>query len=250
MKGRTFHMTDLHNRKGDFEGIDDDEVSKIMVGTVRIIRRYASFAMAVACDGQLVADSLPTVAAKSPDMENVVAAFRSTYGFMCHFVMTALGTRANNGRSNAVRQISYVFERGDEGQGGLKRYLEYLGDEPHHRLLLDGYSYGRMTISDRDQIEGIFHAADLVAWEWARHVGRHKAGEPMRKSLSTLVGNFPAASDKFGITLSDGNRFFMRYFAPERISAVTAYFKDSLAATTIDEVGEALSRYREVCPAP
>src|SRR5258705_13481371 len=46
LKGRTFHMTDFHARKGQFYGIQDDEFREIMVGTVRIIRQYASFGVA------------------------------------------------------------------------------------------------------------------------------------------------------------------------------------------------------------
>src|SRR4029079_7456776 len=59
LKGRTFHMTDLHARKEDFKGIGDDEVHEIMIGTVGIIKKYASFAVAISCDEALIADSLP-----------------------------------------------------------------------------------------------------------------------------------------------------------------------------------------------
>ena len=47
MKGRTFHMTDLHARQGDFKDISDSEVSEIMHGVVGIIRKYSSYFVAV-----------------------------------------------------------------------------------------------------------------------------------------------------------------------------------------------------------
>src|SRR5688500_4824697 len=56
MKGRTFHMTDLNARQGEFEGIQNHEVHEIMVGAVEIVREYASFMVAVSCDANLVSE--------------------------------------------------------------------------------------------------------------------------------------------------------------------------------------------------
>jgi hypothetical protein len=248
LKGRTFHMTDLHSRKGEFKDIQDDEVHTIMVGTVRIIRQYASYVVAVSCDASQVADGLPVVSEKHPDMENLLAALRSPYGFMCHIAMTGLGMRANN--NGPGRQISYVFERGDDGQKGLRRYLEYLGDEPHHLMLLDGYSFSRLTVADKDKIEGVFHASDLLAWEWARHVDRHKNGKPIRRSLAELAGRASAHPDVYGMSLINGRTFFCRHFSYERLAALAEYFRESLAATTVEEQNAVFNRYRAKYPGP
>ena len=246
LKGRTFHMTDLNARQGEFQGIEDDEVHEIMVGAVRIIRQSASYAVAVSCDARLIADSLPVVSEKRLDLENLVAAMKSTYGFMCHFAMTALGTRANN--EGPGRQISYVFEQGDEGQRGLRKYLEFLGDEPHHRLMLNSYSFNRLTISDKDEIEGIFHASDLLAWEWARHVGRHRSGEPVRRSLAELAEHSLPYETENGLTIRNGRKFYCRHFDADRITALAEYFRDSLAARSHEEVDAVFKRYREAYP--
>lgn len=243
LKGRTFHMTDLNARKEDFEGIEDDEVDAIMKGTVRIIRKYASYAVAVSCDRSLVADNLPVVAQKVPDMQHMLSAIKSNYGFMCHFAMTGLGGRANLGREIG-RHISYVFERGDEGQRGLRKYLEYLGDEDHHQLLLNSYSFNRMTVTDKEELEGIFHAADLLAWEWARHVVRHKQGLPMRLSLAALADNGEVKPTKYGIGL-DNERMLFRHFSDERMEAVTAVFRGMMETETAEGVEAAMRRYRE-----
>lgn len=244
LKGRTFHMTDLNSRHGDFEGIERDEVNAIMRGTVEIIREYASFIVAVSCDADLVADSLPVTASRHPDMEHLLAAFKSTYGLMCHLAMTAVGTRANPDNTRKGQNISYVFERGDDGQRGLRKYLEFLGDEPYHDLFLNGYSHNRSTVADKDDIEGVFHASDLIAWEWARHVGRHNDGDPMRKSLAEIVGNLPAVMDEHGLTVSDGNRIFLRHFVPKSIGMLAGYFRDMLAATTLEEMEGLLAARR------
>lgn len=247
LKGRTFHMTDLNAREKDFKGIKKDEVDAIMVGTVAIIRKYASFAVALSCDAELIADSLPVVAENQPDMQRMLAALRSTYGCMCHFAMTAIGTRANNNQPG--RQISYVLERGDKGQRGVERYLDFLGSEPYHGVILDSYSLNRSTVADKEEIEGIFHASDLLAWEWARHVGRYKNDKPMRRSLAELAGNAHAVSDELGISLMDGRRFFCGHLSPERLQAFLAFYRETLAATTREEVDAAVNRYRELYPA-
>lgn len=248
LKGRTFHMTDLNARQGEFEGIGVDEVHDIMVGTIAIIRKHASYAVAVSCDATMIADSLPILTAKHADTEAMLSAFKSAYGFMCNFAMSALGRRANNNRPG--RQISYVFERGDEGQSGLRRFLAFLGDEPHHRLFLDGYSLDRETVADKKSIEGIFHSSDLLAWEWARHVGRHRRKKPMRKSLAELARHHAAASDEYGITLSAGRPFFCRHLSRERLDAYLKFFRENLSATTVEEARAAFDRYREIYPEP
>lgn len=247
LKGRTFHMTDLHARKGEFCGIEDVEVDAIMKGTVAIIREYASCAVAVSCDAELIADSLPTIADKHPDMENLLAAMRSTYGFMCHFAMAALGAKANKGGPG--RNISYVFERGDEGQRGLRRYLETLdGEQPHHRLLLNGYSFNRLTITPKEELEGLFHSSDLLAWEWARHIDRHRRGEPMRKSLAAIIGGNSLSSTKNGLVANNGIKVFGIHFHAERIAPLAEYFRNSLTATSLEETAAAFEKYRERVP--
>lgn len=248
MKGRTFHMTDLNSRQGEFEGIEDDEVREIVVGTVDIIRRHASYVTAASCDAKLVAAHLPTLASKGADMAHMLAAFRSAYGLMCHFAMLGLGLKANENAAKPGRHISYVIEQGDEGQRGVRAYLDFLGDEPHHKIFLDGYSLNRFTIADKDEIEGIFHASDLVAWEWARHVGRHYRGEPMRKSLSELV-RVQAVADEGGVTLSDGRRFFLVHFSEKDLAPRLTFFRENLAATSRAEAEDVFRRYREAYPA-
>jgi len=249
LKSRTFHMTDLNARRGDFEGLSNPEVDEIMVGVVRILKEYASFAVAISCDASLVADALPVVAQKHPDMEHLLAAMRSVYGSMCHFAMTALGISANKGGPG--RQISYVFERGDEGQRGLRSYLEFLDDGvQHHRLLLNSYSFRQLTITPKDEIAGIFHSSDFLAWEWSRHVDRHRKGQAIRRSLAEVAGSSTTRENESGIYLGNGAKVYCRHFKSERIRALLGYFSESLEATSGDEVDAAFNRYREDYPGP
>lgn len=180
MDGRSFHMKDLNNRCNDFHGVDDKEVDRIMKGVVSIVRQYASYVVCISCESDLVADSLPAFSSPDATSRAMLAAFRSVYGFMCHLEMFTLGGLASNGRSSRKRAISYIFERGDKGQKGLKMYLDYIQSIDASEPLLDGYSLVREVLTPKDQMEGIFHSSDLVAWEWGKHVGRHRSGTAMR----------------------------------------------------------------------
>jgi hypothetical protein len=66
MNGRTFHMTDLNAREGDFRGISDPEKHRIMVGIVSILRTYASSIVAVSCDDTLILEAFPSVSSGDP----------------------------------------------------------------------------------------------------------------------------------------------------------------------------------------
>ncbi len=238
LDGRTFHMTDLNAREGDFKGISDSEKHQIMVGTIDIIRQYASHVVAVSCDAELVADHLPTIARGNQDNQQMLAAFRSPYGYMCHLTMTALGGKANRSGRQSRRQISYIFERGDEGQKGLMRYLEFLQEGPEDRgIFLDSYSLASETVTPKDKMEGIFHAADLVAWEWGKHVERQRKNLPERKSMAALFGgNTALVESKHGQTLSNAEKCYFRHFRPEKLQHTLRFFRSALVAQSRDEV--------------
>ena len=54
--------------------------------------------------------------------------------------------------------------------------------------MLENYGIARVVVASKNDIEGIFHAADLIAWEWAKHIDRLRDGQPMRGSLRALIG--------------------------------------------------------------
>jgi hypothetical protein len=242
---RQFHMTDLNAREGDFKGISDDEVDEIMRATVGIVRKYASYSVAVSCDLDQVAEFLPVTSSPDPDSREILAAFRSAYGVMCHVCMHYLGGRANQ-YGKAGRQIMYTLEMGDSGQKGLRRYIEFFENKPEwdKNTYLNDYSLHSMQVTRKSEIPGALHATDLIAWEWSKHIERHKAGKPIRASLSAMVGaNNAPTPDKHGLTLSDGNKFFFRYYNPDRLQGTVKFFQAMLDATTDKELKEAFVRW-------
>lgn len=241
LKGRTFHMTDLHNRKEDFEGIDDEEVEKIMRGVVAIIRKHASHVVAVSCDLNLLTEKFSKIS--NDDYGRFLErAFRSPYTVMLHLCMWGMGRFANN-HSKGRREISYVLESGDEGQLAFINYVQWLMTQPMHGDQLNHYSLSRLTTAPKDQIEGVFHSADFVAWEWARQVERQKQTLPMRKSFSIVTEQGRSNPDYFGLTLSDRQKNFFRHYDERHANRWVRFAREGLGAKTSSQFEEAVSHW-------
>lgn len=238
LNGRIFHMTDLHNRKRDFEGIDADEVDKIMLGIVAIIRKYAAHVVVVSCDLTLLTETF----ASTKNNEVITTAFRSPYAAMLHICMWAMGRFANE-HSKGRRAISYVLESGDEGQPAFVSYIQRSMAEPVFRSQLDHYSLSTLTSKPKEQIDGVFHSADFFAWEWARQVERQKKTLPMRKSFSVVTEQGQSNSDYFGLTLSDRRKNFFRHYDERHVNRWVRFLREGLGAKTSEGVDEAINQW-------
>lgn len=249
LDGRTFHMTDLNARKGDFEGISDRDKNRIMHGIVEIIRNNASYITCTSYDDGLIAEKFPKLSnGMEVADEFLYRAFRTKYGPMIHMCMWALGDFANGG-TNTGNKISYVLETGDEGQGGFIEYIQYLMNntktQPVYKYVLEQYSLSRLTSAPKEEIEGIFHAADFVAWEWARHVERQRQKLPMRKSLEALTNRVSANEDYYGFTLGDRGKFFCRHYAEKHANRLVKFLRETAEAKTEADIVAANAHWAE-----
>ena len=245
LNGRTFHMKDLNARANEFAGITDKEKDRIMRGTIGIIRENASFFATASCDRDLLAKFLPTVSNKNPDHRKLLEAHRSIYGVMCHigiFSMAKLAGVTSGGRP----QISYIFEAGDDGQRGLISFLNFLENTPGRESILAGYGIRSKTVAQKGEMEGVFHSADLLAWEWAKHIDRSRAGQPMRASLRALIG--PDAEFNMDVNspaIRDRKKFNLAHFADDKMTTVLKSFRASLVASTPEEYERAHQSFRD-----
>jgi hypothetical protein len=244
MKGRTFHMTDLNARKGDFKGISDADKQEIMVGIVSIIKRHASCMVAVSCNDSNISEAFPAATSGDRNSEEMRNAFRSAYGVMCNLCLSALGRMQEEKTSKKGKSISYIFEAGDKGQPGMLRFINFMMDLPAAERLAESYSMAWFTIATKGQMEGIFHAADFVAWEWSRHVERQLQGKVMRKSLSVLTGETAATPDYFGLTLGSRTKsYFFRHFDNRHIDRFVRSLRELIEARTPGEVDSAEAQW-------
>lgn len=242
-------MTHLNARKGDFEGIDDRSKNRIMHGIVEIIRTNASYITCASYDDGTLSEKFPKLSNKDKVVDEFLyKAFRTKYGPMIHMCMWALGDFANNG-DRKTRQISYMLETGDDGQGGFIDYIQFLVArmESHqvYKHVLEQYSLSRLVATPKEEMEGVFHAADFVAWEWARHVERQRQDLPMRKSLQTLTNNIPVSADYYGLTLGDKNRIFFRHYAEKHANRLVKFLRETAEAQSEEDIKVANTHWAE-----
>ncbi|GIK86562.1 MAG: hypothetical protein BroJett026_20430 [Betaproteobacteria bacterium] len=178
--GRRLHMADLHARKGEFDGITAEDAGRYCKAAVQIINRYASVVVAVSCD----VDEVERLRPKGPEFDShqIIDSARSSYNCGLHWTMMALGGILGDGQ-----RVQYWFERGDRFQGASRRFLETLNN-PDYERLRHAYCYGSDAFVDKADAP-LFDAADLVAWEWGKHIDRVRAEQPVRPSLIALMGD-------------------------------------------------------------
>jgi hypothetical protein len=117
-------------------------------------------------------------------------------------------------------------------------------DLPTGRLVTELYSMSRFTTATKGQMEGIFHAADFVAWEWSRHVERQLRGDVMRKSLSELTGQSEATPDYFGLTVGSKTKsHLLRHFDNRHVDRFVRYLREIIEARTQGDVDSATTQW-------
>jgi hypothetical protein len=229
--GRRLHMADLHARKGDFEGISAEDAGRYCRSAVEIITRYASVVVAVSCDVEEVERLRPK--GDRFDSHQMTDSVRSSYNCGLHWTMMALGGIL--GRD--CQKVQYWFERGDKFQGASRRFLETLNNPDTESLRL-AYCYGSDAFVSKADAP-LFDAADLVAWEWGKHIDRIRAGQPVRPSLVALMGDQCVVDGKPGYR-SDARGRGAIHASGEPLARFFRKFSALILARSHDEVDAAL----------
>jgi hypothetical protein len=175
------HMTDLHSRAPGtaFEGWAGDQAGERLKNSVRIINRYASYAVCISCDLLEVERLSPKSASAGSEM--FLDGFRHAYAICCHLAMALLSKNIREfaGRSD----ISYFFESGDQHQAESQRFIALAVTDP---VLKRMYGYRSHTVADKGHIR-LLETADIIAWEWAKHRDRIRNGQRIRPSLIAIL---------------------------------------------------------------
>jgi len=122
---KTCHMTDLNSRRREFSDITPEEGGEYLKEAVKIINRYSSYGVSASFDISKISDRLPKQSSKDSASKELLKGFRTPYAACCHFAMYLLGSM-----STKQSEISYVFELGDEGQAGVRNYVDFVLSEP------------------------------------------------------------------------------------------------------------------------
>lgn len=172
------HMSDLHNRKGEFASWSREAGAERLKKCIPIMQGFASYGVAVSVNLHELKALAPTKADK--DSKQFLDGFRTAYAFCCHMAMAHLAYM-----TSANEQVRYVFESGDLHQGESQRFISLIAAYPHFARHL--YRWQSHTVESKQDTR-LFEMSDIIAWEWARHVNRQAMGKDMRGSLKALVG--------------------------------------------------------------
>lgn len=196
------HMTDLHSRKGDFAGWDGDRVSTRFKDSVGIVRDFATYCVAVSCDVGEYATVAPEVAAE--EHKAYLDGFRNAYPFCMHMAMMALGCLVKDPDG-----IHYFIESGDKDQGQARKFIQFASGLPYLGNL---YRVRSHTVG-RKQDFRLLEGADILAWEWTKHVRRDPDDPRVRKSLAVLL-EADADDLKGRLAVSNSSRYAIHYGGP------------------------------------
>jgi len=182
LSGKRCHMTDLHSRRADFAEFTAAQAGDLLKSLVSITRRHYSCAVAVSVDIETADRHLPK--RSTDDSKVLLDGFRRPYSACLWFAMSALRKLA---RAKGTDGIAYIVESGDQYQTEASRFLSHCSSDEAMKedLLLRSYN----VLDKRDS--RLLESADVLAWEWARHVERMLEGKPTRPSLSALLDARP-----------------------------------------------------------
>jgi hypothetical protein len=218
------HMTDLHARQGEFNGISREEADRLCRGSVSIINEYASQIVVVSCDVAQVESHLPQTA--HPENRWAIDAYKGVYPCCLNWLMGAFGEAAGG------QKISYWIEAGDEFSGAAGRFLQEIS-QPFAKDLQTAYALGNFAFLPSHEAR-LFEAADLVAWEWATHMKRlNKGDRRVRGSLPALMGNPVSMAD---VRLVKGRGRYAMHYAGEPIEKHMKAMQRLMDASSVDEM--------------
>lgn len=167
----SLHMKHFVHRRGDFDGMKDDETNRLLKGAIEIINRRVAFGVAVFCHLDNINESLNDRIAWFRGLEN-------PYSISHHACMVGVGQWS---REHDAGHVAYVFEDGYRNPGAVTQMLAEIKKSPQ---AVEHLALGSHTFAGRQEFLPL-QAADLLAWEWVK---AHREPErPLRASLEELI---------------------------------------------------------------
>lgn len=233
------HMTDLHNRRGEFSDITREQGGELLKGAVRIINRYSSFGVSASCDISQIKHLLPSQSSDDFNSREIIKGFQTPYSFCSHMAMSLMGRL-----SNQEAGISYVFELGDEGQGGSKAYCDFLFSLGMPTIL-KRYGANSIGYAQKDSIHNLLQTADVLAWEWTKNIERKRSGFKPRPSLNALFGDdISQGRNKYGYSAtSQSGNIICSHFQGENLNGFLEFFRKFMTDENVNSMDETIKDF-------
>jgi len=176
------HMKELTQKRGRFHRISQPEADRLIKSAVRVISQRIKYGVMISCELPEINALLPSWVDQNNRRYNIEG-FNHPYPVCCHMAMSFLGGRLAHSGSRA--EIAYFFESGDDGSSIAHRFMEFADKSPE---LKQSYRHHSHTFIAKEKAPPL-HAADLLAWEWAKYLDEthFKKKRLMRLSLGNLL---------------------------------------------------------------
>lgn len=132
--------------------------------------------------------------------------------------------------------IAYIFESGDEHQDDSDRFIKFATAQKGSPLL-DLYQYRSHGYLKKEDAR-LLETADVLAWEWAKHVERTREGKQMRPSLRELVGPDYEVANQIGLK---NEKFFCLHVSGMELERFCDKVGRLLLATEKEQVAEIMA---------
>lgn len=245
LDGRTFHMTDLSARRGEFDKFTREESGQLLKDLVSILSKHSVCCAAVSININEFGSRLPTSSTNDHGSKQILKGFRTPYAFCFHMLMTHFrGLVLRKGGNQ--REINYIVETGDNGEGDVREYLGFV-EKHENQAVRDMYCMNSINFAGKNSKALLLQSADFLAWEWSKYVDRRADGKEMRPSLKAGIGGRPDITEtEVGYTASseqDGYAICSHYTG-EITGSYLDKFRNMILSDSIDEVRGIVSSLR------
>ena len=180
--GRTFHMTDLAHRRGEFSDISDADRDRMIRDAVSLVAKKFTLGRAVSCNVNEADRILP----------RTIRGFNHVYSILCSICARSVGHWVNENCSPRD-SVAYIFEAGHAHQGEASEWINEAREED---VTGEQYRYrSHAFVPKSDSV--LLQAADLLAWEYAKYLDEtylRNIRNP-RGSIAALVNSRPQRYD-------------------------------------------------------
>lgn len=177
--GRPVHMTDLHNRHADFADITREKGGQMLKAGIDAIKNRYAIAVAVSCNVADIKSFAPKTAGEQSKV--FLDGFKEAYAVCAHVALIAMATKL--AQESDSGDFCQFFEQGDKHQDQSVRFMAAMTKNPFMKRLYRHRSHAYIAKEDAP----LLSCADVLAWEWAKHVERVTAGSSARPSLESFL---------------------------------------------------------------
>lgn len=208
-----FRMSEFANGTGEASRLSRDDRSDLVRRLIGIIKRRAGVGAVV---------GVSTGDFNSTFNQDAQAKYGGMYTLGTQLCLSCIERWCDERQIDA--DIAYVFEAGHPSQTEASRYLNIIGGDARYIHLKKRYRYGSHTFGEKRLILPT-QAADLLAWQWRKHLIRRANHQCERLDFASLLQH---ATKYLSVSKNDLEEMLMNTSASHREVLARAGYPDAM----------------------